>query len=298
MTKDGRSIGDVSDEMKAFQAWGSHILAETFTASKKVINGYLNRQWVPLKELKSGESLTGLLRAIRRFLYQCVSREKVRESMKRLLKKGPLTDEEYAAKELEKYNAKMAAFSYDEPSSYPTEWLTFLLIGKPNYIGLGIKNAFNGGVALNSKNGGSVLATELPRELMAGGASAMANGASSSGVVLGSRSLRDSMHDYYNSSRTPRSSTNRSDRSVNSGDNKSNEKHAGQPRVIEHIHRIEKKPPEKDKLAHIELLKVSLQTTIVRKRTRGLDTTEEENELDDLEREERQELRRRMNAIV
>jgi hypothetical protein len=196
--------------------WGNRIFT-TAKESKTIINSWLNKKWVPARKLKSGRNVTGLHLAIREFYitsYLCpvkakqyVDRERRRiskaikdaASENKPAPRGPLTDEE----ETTMYDSKMT----DEKSKrsaehfFPEEYLTWLLIGKPNIIGLGVCATLNSGYDNRIPN--------RPSDRNVSGASALLGGTQydADQPVGASRDARRRFHEYNATSSVSGSST-------------------------------------------------------------------------------------------
>ena len=133
-----------------YYGWCNHIHDKYYT-SRGLITSTLNKLWVPQNKLKSGTSISTLHESIRKFWYHqhgiILAKKYVINEKSKFKKKNGVEmtttvclamHEERVKQHLDKYDA----FSIH---SYPEEWLTFLFIGKPDYILLGTKNAFNSG---------------------------------------------------------------------------------------------------------------------------------------------------------
>jgi hypothetical protein len=284
-----------------FHHFGSCI-HDVFTTTKGVITSCLNKKWKAAKDLKSGESVAGLHRAIRKFWWYCQAkktavkyakdverRRKTRVGEYRKANPGladadipgflPLfTSDEIELVEKEKYDKTVATFKVD--TCYPDEWLTWLFLSKPNFIGLGACDAFNSGHQISRLSG-------IPASIATPGASGLSsnNPGATTEQVHASKALRQRVHSIPRGSfGTP---------SASGGSTASDTPRVVEPREVRIIHVIQK-PDGDESLANIDKMKRSLESTIQRKRSRGVDTTAEEDELDEIEAEERAELRKRM----
>jgi hypothetical protein len=267
-TKESQLLTNKSMSTAKYQYWGSRIF-DIGRESKGIINSYLNKKWVPSWKLKSGRNVTGLHMAIRAFYvdsYLCphsaneyVAREKRRnkqniktaESQKVAPPRGEITDEEAVAMYDEKYRTEKEKYKSDY---FPKEYLTWLLIGKPNIIGLGIAATLN--------NGSDNRRCNQPLDRTASGASALYGGTQyeAEQTVGAGKETRKRFHEYTNSSKAG---------SQNDGSNRSSN-----TKSIQHTVAINR--PEED---HATKKMKLLEKEIELLKRLNMDTTEAEMKL-------------------
>ena len=146
-----------------YYGWCNHIHDE-YNKSRAVITATLNKMWVPERQLKSGMNVPSLHKTIRKFWYNQWALDTAKHFVvtNKSTRKGK-GEAALSTLELEElqdghFELLMGKFDFRSLKSYPKQWLAFLFIGKPDYIGMGTKNAFNSGLEVQIK-------TNVPRSI-------------------------------------------------------------------------------------------------------------------------------------
>jgi hypothetical protein len=117
--------------------------------------------WLPPNKIPSGKTTEDILTDIRKNYFKV----KHEETIKAALEKKKVSDSDYE----DEYKDMADSFEFDASKDFPKEWLTFLFLGKPDYIGFGVQDGYNEGHAVSSKQ----VKLTAPPEITAAAASGL-----------------------------------------------------------------------------------------------------------------------------